>query len=294
MTQSYQPPTPAGAPGGTTNPMCGRQPGMTDVGGTSDAVAFEGEWTGPIVATSVHAGHGLRPEIAEAMVLDEAERFREEDPFTDRIAAVVPDRVITSRSRFEADLNRPRREAVYRSPEDCWGLDVWREGVLSDELFEGSLETYDAFYDALAPRLDALAERGPFVLLDVHSYNHRRDGADAPPAPRAENPEINVGTGSVDDDLFGPLVERFMGDIRQASSGSGPLDARENVAFEGRNLAWWVHDRYPRVGCVLALEFKKTFMDEWSGELDEERLRAAQHALSATLPGLREELEKLR
>ena len=155
------------------------------------------------------------------MVLDEAERFREEDPFTDRIAAVVPDRVLTSRSRFEADLNRPRREAVYRTPEDCWGLDVWRDGVLSDELFEGSLATYDAFYDALAPRLDALAERGPFVLLDVHSYNHRRDGSDEPPAPAAENPEVNVGTGSLDHDLFGPLVERFMGDLRTASSGKG-------------------------------------------------------------------------
>ena len=66
------------------------------------------------------------------------------------------------------------------------------------------------------------------------------------------------------------------------------------MAFEGRNLAWWVHDRYPRVGCVLALEFKKTFMDEWTGELDEARLRAAQDALAATLPGLRDELEKLR
>ena len=39
--------------------------------------------------------------------------------------------------------------------------------MLSDELFEGSLATYDAFYDALAPRLDALAERGPFVLAFV-------------------------------------------------------------------------------------------------------------------------------
>ncbi len=267
---------------------------MADEGGTSNAVAFEGKWQGPVVATSVHAGHGLRPELAEAMVLDEAERFREEDPFTDRIAAVVPDRVITSRSRFEADLNRPRREAVYRSPDDCWGLDVWRGGVLSDELFAGSLETYDAFYDALAPRLDALAERGPFVLLDVHSYNHRRDGAHEPPAPVSENPEVNVGTGSLDQDMFGPLVDRFMGELRRASIGSGPLDARENVAFEGRNLAWWVHDRYPRVGCVLALEFKKTFMDEWSGELDEARLRAAQDALAATLPGLHEELERLR
>ena len=261
---------------------------MTDWGGTSDAVAFVGDWQGPVVATSVHAGHGLRPEIAEAMVLDEAERFREEDPFTDRIASVVADRVITSRSRFEADLNRPRREAVYRKPDDCWGLEVWRGGVLSDELFEGSLATYDAFYDALAPRLDALAERGPFVLLDVHSYNHRRDGADQPPAPQEENPEVNVGTGSLDRELFGPLVDRFVGELRDAR-----LDARENVAFEGRNLAWWVHDRYPRVGCVLALEFKKTFMDEWTGELDEERLRYAQESLAATLPGLREELGRL-
>jgi hypothetical protein len=265
----------------------------TATGQSSEVVTFEGTWEGPVVATSVHAGHELRPELAEAMVLDRAERFREEDPWTDRIASVVPDRVLTSRSRFEADLNRPRREAVYRRPEDCWGLEVWRDGTLSDDLFEGSLATYDAFYDALAPRLDALAERGPFVLLDVHSYNHRREGPDAPPAPPAENPEVNVGTGSLDDELFGPLVERFVADLRDHSLGCGPLDARENVAFEGRNLAWWVHDRYPRVGCVLALEFKKTFMDEWSGELDERRLREAQEALAATLPGLRDELGRL-
>ena len=87
---------------------------MTSWGGTSDAVAFVGDWSGQVVATSVHAGHELRPDIAAAMVLDETERFREEAPHTDRIAAVVPDRVVTTRSRFEADLNRPRREAVYR------------------------------------------------------------------------------------------------------------------------------------------------------------------------------------
>ena len=249
---------------------------------------------GPIVATAIHDESELRPSIREAMKLADLDRLREEDPFTDRLAAVVPDHVVTSRSRFEADLNRPRREAVYRKPDDCWGLEVWRDGELSDELFEGSLATYDAFYDALAPRLDALAERGPFVLLDVHSYNHRRDGADEPPAPASENPEVNVGTGSLDTDLFGPLVERFMGDLRDASLGCGPLDARENVVFEGRGLAWWVHDRYPRIGCVLALEFKKTFMDEWSGELDEERLRNAQECLAAALPGLHEELGRLR
>ena len=49
-----------------------------------------------------------------------------------------------------------------------------------------------------------------------------------------------------------------------------------------------------KIGCVLALEFKKTFMDEWSGELDERRLRAAQDGLAAALPGLHDELERLR
>ena len=85
-----------------------------------------------------------------------------------------------------------------------------------------------------------------------------------------------------------------MGDLRDASLGCGPIDARENVAFEGRNLAWWVHDRYPRVGCVLALEFKKTFMDEWTGELHADRFRRAQIGLAAALPGLHDELERLR
>jgi len=247
----------------------------------------------PLVMTAIHAGHELRPELAARTRLDDATRRREEDPFTERITAAGDTPVVVHRSRFEVDLNRPREAAVYTTPGTCWGLDIWREPLTEDQA-EASLALHDAFYDDLAGLLDDLARQGPFVVLDVHSYNHRRGGADEPPAPAADNPEVNVGTGSVDDDLFGPLVERFMGDIRRTSSGSGPLDARENVAFEGRNLAWWVHDRYPRVGCVLALEFKKTFMDEWSGELDEARLRAAQDALASTLPGLRVELEKLR
>ncbi|PUA82924.1 N-formylglutamate amidohydrolase [Nocardioides currus] len=266
---------------------------MGDQGAADRIVEFVGDWQGQVVATSVHAGHDVRPDLADLMVLDEAERYREEDPHTDRIAAVVPDRVVTHRSRFECDLNRPRREAVYRTPDDCWGLKVWRDAELPDAQFEGSLATYDAFYDALGERLDRVAERGPFVLLDVHSYNHRRDGAQAPPAPVADNPEVNVGTGSVDHDLFEPLVARFLSDLRAGDLAAGPVDARENVAFEGRNIAWFVHDRYPRLGCVLALEFKKTFMDEWTGDVDETALERARLALAAALPGLAEELGRL-
>ena len=76
-----------------------------------DPFEFVGNWDGQIIATSVHAGHDLRPEVQDLMVLDEATRLREEDPFTDRIAAVAPARVVVHRSRFETDLNRIREKA---------------------------------------------------------------------------------------------------------------------------------------------------------------------------------------
>jgi N-formylglutamate deformylase len=267
---------------------------MTTGRETSGLVAFTGDWDTQVVATSVHAGHDLRAEIAAAMVLDEDVRLREEDPHTDVIAAAVDSRVLTGRSRFEVDLNRPREEAVYREPADCWGLDVWADGTLSDDLTAGSLAVYDEFYARLGERLDAVAARGPFVLLDVHSYNHRRDGVDADPEPAEDNPVVNVGTGTLDSDRFGRLRDDFMETLSKQHVGGEPLDVRENVKFQGRAVSWFVHDRYPGVGCCLALEFKKTFMDEWTAEVDHDLLAETVRALGATVPVLEQALARLR
>ncbi|MCC2593864.1 N-formylglutamate amidohydrolase [Tessaracoccus sp. OS52] len=241
-----------------------------------DPFEFVGNWDGQIIATSVHAGHDLRPEVQDLMVLDEATRLREEDPFTDRIAAVAPARVVVHRSRFETDLNRIREKAVYRTPEDCWGLHVWRTDPLPDDVVTRSLEVYDSYFAELARHLDKVAERGPFVLFDVHSYNHRRPGPDEPDEPLEENPEINLGTESVDG-RFAGVIEAF----RSSMQGQG-FDVRENIKFKGQNMPWWVHERYPGVGCVLALEFKKTFMDEWTGRPDLDHINRLGAALAET------------
>ena len=45
---------------------------------------------------------------------------------------------------------------------------------------------------------------------------------------------------------------------------------------------------------MLALEFKKTFMDEWTGVPDDAAIACARTNLAATLPGLTEELGRLR
>ncbi len=243
---------------------------------------FVGQWESQLVATSIHAGHDRRPEVADLMVLDEDDRVREEDPFTNLIAQLVPARVLVNRSRFEVDLNRSPDKAVYQRPEDCWGLDVWRGGALPDDVTERSREEHESFYAALGERLDEVAARGPFVVYDVHSYNHRRDGAEAPVSPERENPEVNVGTGSLDRERFGGVVEAFIDSLSQAEVSWGRLDVRENVRFQGANLCRWVHERYPGVGVALALEFKKTFMDEWTGEADKQRIAELAAALAAT------------
>lgn len=152
---------------------------------------------------------------------------------------------------------------------------------------------YDSFYEALGRRLDELARRGPFVVYDVHSYNHRRDGAEAAPEPEADNPEVNLGTGSLDDRFRG-VADAFAGALAQERVDGHRIDVRENVKFEGRALAWFVHDRYPGVGCCLALEFRKSFMDEWTGTPSTERLGDLQRALAATHAPVLQALEALR
>ena len=71
------------------------------------------------------------------------------------------------------------------------------------------------------------------------------------------------------------------------------FDVRDNVKFLGQNLAWFIHDRYPGVGCVLAIEFKKTFMDEWTGEPDHERLEYLAEALEKTFGPVQEALDMI-
>ncbi len=47
----------------------------------------------PIVASAIHDGTGLRPEVAAAVALGELDRLREEDPFTGRAIAGVDNQI---------------------------------------------------------------------------------------------------------------------------------------------------------------------------------------------------------
>jgi len=45
---------------------------------------------------------------------------------------------------------------------------------------------------------------------------------------------------------------------------------------------------------VLALEFKKTFMDEWTGQADESRIAELASSLAETFDPIRESLHPIR
>ncbi len=242
---------------------------------------------GPIVATAIHDGHAMRSELIPFLAIDDATRLREEDPFTGELArAAAPTRLIATQSRFEFDLNRTREQAVYRTREDAFGLDVWKRPLPAD-VVERSLAAWDDCHRTLEELLRDRARRyGGFVVLDIHSYNHRRAGPDQAPEDPEGAPEINVGTGTLDRSRWGALLERFCSDLR----GAGTLDVRENVKFRGGAMSAWIHRTFPTTGCALALEFKKTFMDEWSGAVSREALAALGKSLASTLPGLIESL----
>jgi N-formylglutamate deformylase len=246
----------------------------------------------PVVAVALHAGHEVRDEVAHLLAVDERGRLVEEDPHTEEWAALSGTRIVACRSRFEVDLNRDRDHAIYRRPEEAWGITVWRN-ALPDDVVARSMSIYDGFYGALEDLLARVAGRfGRFVLYDLHSYNHRRAGPDLPPSDPAGNPDVNLGTSSVDRDRWGSLLQRLEHDLQAAGCDGRVLDVRENVRFRGGHLCRWVHERFPTSGCAIAIDVKKFFMDEHTGEVDDSSLRGLGAAFAATVPGVIEELQR--
>lgn len=242
---------------------------------------------GPLVAVALHAGHSVRENLAPQFAISDAERLREEDPGTDFLASIAPTTIVSLISRFEHDLNRHSEKAVYQRPEDAWGLTVWRE-PLADELLSESLRYYDEFYQAVRELLAAkLMQEGRLLLLDLHSYNHRRNGAHQPPADIVGNPDIEIDTTEIGRVHFGNLIDRLITELRSQTVCGKRLDVRENIRFAGPgHFARWVQMEFPKNVCVISIEVKKFYMDEWTGKIDLATLAAVRAAISSALPGL--------
>jgi N-formylglutamate deformylase len=260
--------------------------------------AREDDWDillgdGPVVATAIHDGHAIRPSLRPLLALGPDERLREEDPLTGLFTEVGDVRIRVPTSRFEVDLNRPRDGAVYARPEDCWGLQLWSSPLPEREI-ERSLQRWDRFYGMVADLLDRLLERWDAVLLiDLHSYNHRRDGADGEPAPQAGNPDIELGLTTADPARWRAVTERFSEALRATPVHGRHPDVRANVRFPtGGHFPEWVYARWGSRVCTISPEYKKIFMDEWTGTADIAALRDLQRGLRSAVDAVRPEFRR--
>lgn len=224
---------------------------------------------GAVMITAVHAGHTIRPSLRPWLAISEQERLREEDPLTDFFLPAGDTIFRANRSRFEFDLNRPFEKAVAIDPKDSWGLQIWHPDLPQEEI-DASRDLHKRFYALIAARVDAMiAEHGQILVLDIHSYNHRRNGAGSAADPQADSPDIDLGATTLDKAVYGDLLETFAQGLRSRPVRGKTPDVRVNVRWpDGGNFPEWLHATYGYAACVITLEYKKMFMDEWGESAD--------------------------
>lgn len=132
------------------------------------------------------------------------------------------------------------------------------------------------------------------MILDLHTQNHRRAGPDARPGDEAENPDLNIGTGTMQHrDSWSPFIDRFMGDLGSASFPGCQLEVRENVKIRGGRFPEFVHQRFPSSACVFFVEVKKFFMNAWTGVADRKAARESYRRFRYATTGLLQEWTSL-
>ena len=208
------------------------------------------------VCTAIHNGHNLRPGMVDKCALSEAERLREEDPYTADIVANMPITVVANDSRYEYDLNRPPETCIY---EEAWGKAVWCK-QLSDAEKATSVAKHNAFYTVLGALYGQLESLHPQILVyDVHSYNFMRPGM-------GDVPLFNIGTEQLDTQRWQSVIDQWAEKLGGVSLPGIEVRAAINEVFYGRGYQATFIGKNHRNTLAMPTEVKKAFMDELTGK----------------------------
>ena len=235
----------------------------------------------PFWAFAIHDGHKIDKALEPFMVLGESERLREEDPYTATIGKLPFNRFVSSTSRFQLDINRVEENAVYLRPDQAWDLTVFKEDLppqFVSKLYKRHQEIYRLIDELIQETID---RHGFFVVYDLHSYNAKRRNAEEI-VDTERNPQINLGTAYVHS-KWQELIQRFVRTIEGQKFDGKPVDIRENIKFKGGYLAQHINKKFGEKGCVLSIEFRKDFMDEWTGQVYPDKLEQCKQLLLATV-----------
>lgn len=246
----------------------------------------------PMWSFAIHDGHHIDEDFLSYISLSDKERLREEDPFTAKIADLPVNQFIVETSRFQLDLNRDLENAVYLHPDQAWGLNVFRANLPSNYLLELYKQHQSIYYTIERHLSTTIKKFGFFIILDIHSYNAKREGAEQE-INKVKNPQINLGT-YYNHDKWRDLIDEFRSAFNKFKLNDETIDVRENVKFKGGNLAQHIINQYGELGCVLSIEFRKDFMDEWSGEPYMDKIAAINQLLKNVLQSMNSYLQKIQ
>jgi len=214
-----------------------------------------------ICATAIHASGQIRDELHPKLKIGSKDRLREEDPGTDCFLKNFPIRITALDSRYEYDINRETARAIY---DVAWGVEVWKDPPTGREKLL-SLAKHAEFHKLMDIIAEYLIRDNDYgIIFDLHSFNYRRTRG-------GENtkPDINIGTGPVNRGRFGDLIDDFISRLKEITINGTPLRVAENEIFTGGYLSRRLSSEYYDKLLVLAIEFKKIYMDEWTGEIFE-------------------------
>lgn len=227
----------------------------------------------PAMSAAIHDGSRLREELVNNCLLNQVERYYEEDPYTGSFIADQAITLIAHDSRYEYDLNRETSISVY---DTAWGKEIWKKPLEQDTI-DKSKEKHAQFYRIVAAVVEALADDfGQCIVYDNHSYNFRRH-------ERQDLPVLNLGTTSVKSEKWRPVIDSWLTALKGMKVNGIEVTAAENDIFYGKGfLAGFCHGKYDNV-LVLATEAKKVFMDELTGKANSIVLPSLQNVYNATV-----------
>lgn len=232
------------------------------------------------IAVALHAGSRVRSRLQGMMQASAVERAREEDLYTDRFVEDFPLVLLARDSRFEYDLNWEEAHCIYDYHKKKWGLQVWKR-PLSNREINVTVEKYREFHSLMDLIVENVVSRfGSAILFDIHSFRYQRDNIVH--WWEDNKPEINLGTRYINRAFFAPQVEAFLQLNSEIILEGRMMRIAENELFPGGYLTRKYAKTHNEQVLVLAVEYKKVYMDEWSGTLFPEKLELLKQALLLT------------
>jgi N-formylglutamate amidohydrolase len=233
--------------------------------------AYDFDFSTPIIATAIHAGHHVREELLPYMVIPPAQRLFEEDTATEKMIKGLPNTIWGLESRAVYDLNRSPDLALPLTPEKFWGIQVYGSQP-TPKMNRKSLENHARFYDFMGTVVTHLLDKfNVCIVLDIHSYNISRQQEKGFSSP----PVFNLGTTLLNKSRWKPYIHNWLSGLKTICLPNGiDTTVAENEVFEGKGHLCQHLSQWDERILVLPTEVSKVYMDEHTGEVYEGVVKA--------------------